>query len=430
MSNISLEEEKKLKEQMEAIEQSVSLEETYETILSILKDFIDTEEAEMKKIACWIIAASMKEAFETFPILYINAPMASGKSRLLKLLYEMIPNSLLTTNLTEAVLFRIPRTIGINALLIDEAETITNKERGNLKELLNACYKKGIRVMRMRKNPKSESYEVEEFEMYLPVAIANITGIEGVVESRCLTTILEKSNNIDIMRKMEIFSYDPRFKTVKSSLSSVGSVCRCNVSNIYINTCIALNKLNPIIHTTYPTQSYTSYTKLLEKVENINVIGRDLELWLPLFCVASEISEKALIDLIEIAKNDLVMKKETMVEDRDTTFLLFLFARLFRQRLVNDKTDDVYRVSELRQEFRDEEGIGKSDYWPSSEWVGRALKRMRLVRWKKRLARGMEVCLDYKKILDRLWKLGFDTEDLGKNIKEEEQPMKIEEVKE
>jgi hypothetical protein len=402
-----------LKERLKPSEQPLAG--LFEQVNSILKDYIDMSDSERHKIALWIIGASMKDAFTTFPILYINAPMASGKSRLLKLLKALIPKSVLTMNLTEAVLFRIPTAENLNALLIDEAEGITSKEKGNLKELLNACYKKGSEVIRMKKNQKTDQYETEHFEIFVPVAIANITGLEGVVESRSICIILERSNNQCMIKKPEMFEFDNRFKTVKSSLFSVGSECRFNVSNTYNSVSEAL-LMNLNIHYTYTTQSYTTYTDLLDGLEKTPIGGRDMEIWMPLLTIASKVSLEVLQETFHIAEEDALSRKEsTAVEDRDTTFLLYLFTNY----ITDSNREDYHKISDIRSDFRELEGIGKSDYWPSGEWIGRCLKRLKVIKHKRRMAKGIEVLFDYEKIKSRIEKLGYVLADL-KSVEDEE----------
>lgn len=414
-----------------------NIQELFNMMLSAMKDYIDIAENELKKIVCWAIASTIKDIFETFPILYVNAPMSSGKSRLLKVLNAMIPNSLLTTNLTEAVLFRVPQAHNLNALLIDEAENITNKEKGNLKELLNSCYKKGVTVLRMKKIENTQQYEAEEFIIFLPVALANITGLEGVVESRSISTILERSNNLEITRKMELFSFDYRFRCIKKYLEafsvgwenyntvlnsqktqqnastdkSVGSVCRMGINNTYREVCLHFNSLMNTSYThTYTTQ-HTQPTLIINKIKETDIGGRDLELWLPLFCVASFISEELLNEIVNIAIGDILIKKETTaVEDRDTTFLMFLYLYLEGHSI----NSEYYKVSDIREEFRFQEGIGKTEYFPSSEWIGRALKRLKLLNHKRRVAKGIEVNINKNKIRERILKMGLELPEIVK----------------
>lgn len=420
MSNISEKDAKVLEEKMNNYSNALSIGKIYELILEILDDYIDMEDEEKKKIAMWVIGASLKDCFETFPILYINASMSSGKTRLLKLLNNLIPNSLLTTNLTEAVLFRIPQAASLNAMLIDEAEGITSKEQGNLKELLNSCYKKGSEVIRMRKVPKTESYEAERFDLFLPVAIANITGLEGVVESRAISIIMEKSNRSDIIKKMEIFTFDDRFEKVKKTLSTVDSVVKCSFSNDYLQICLFLNNCTNYtnnINNIY----YTNYTNFIELIKNGEIGGRELEIWLPLFTVASHISDNILKELYEIALSDMRHRRESdIIEDRDTSFLLFLHNTYFQ----NHSKTEFQKPSEMREEFRELEGMNKSDYWPSSQWIGRCLKRLKIIIEKRRLARGVEVMIDYNKIQERIRKLGYDPEKMLK----EESPSEENEI--
>ena len=138
--------------------------------------------------------------FSTFPYLFVNAIRGSGKTRLLKIIASLSHEGQLTASLTEAVMFRTTGT-----LALDEFEGLNSKDNASLRELLNASYKKGTKIMRMTKKrgPDGESLQVEEFEPYRPLVMANIFGMTEVLGDRCVTILLEKSSALHIIKLVE-----------------------------------------------------------------------------------------------------------------------------------------------------------------------------------------------------------------------------------
>ncbi len=124
-----------------------------------------------------------------FPYLFFNAMRGSGKSKTLRLVCKLSNDGNVMASPTEATLFRTFGTLGI-----DEFEGVANKDKGSVRELLNGAYKKGILIQRMKKTKgiAGEDYVVENFEVFRPIIMANIWGMEEVLGDRCLTLILEK----------------------------------------------------------------------------------------------------------------------------------------------------------------------------------------------------------------------------------------------
>ena len=115
----------------------------------------------------------------------------SGKTRILKLIASMSKNGEVLGSLSEAVLFRTAKG---RTICIDEFEKVGSHENQALRELLNAAYKKGQKIKRMKK--AGDEYVVEEFDIYTPICMANIWGMDEVLGDRCITIVLEKSNDL------------------------------------------------------------------------------------------------------------------------------------------------------------------------------------------------------------------------------------------
>jgi len=291
---------------------------TYEDIIEVLKEYADLREEYYPLIAVWIIGTYFHDSFSTYPFLFLNAMRGSGKTRTLKLIIAMSRTGEILTNVTEAVLFRYPKG---STLGIDEFEGLMRKGNESVRELLNASYKKGgkVRRMKQKKTPEGTEQVVEEFEPYKPICMANIWGMEEVLGDRCITLILEKSNKPDIMRILEDFDTKPQIKVIKMALSEI-LVSLCS----YFSVEGVVEKWNKYIKQKYTTL-YTLTTQttqttqttpedmldMFNRIDEIGINGRNLELFFPMMLISKMIGDSVFKCILEVA-NKLNKEKERM----------------------------------------------------------------------------------------------------------------------
>jgi len=201
-------------------EEFSTLLDCYNYIVETIKSYIDIDKKYLPILGCWVIGTYFHECFQSYPYLFINATKGGGKTRTLKLLSFLCKNGNMSVNLTEAVLFRKAKQK--IAFFIDELERISVKQKANLRLLLNSAYKKGIGVERARKDPETEKYVVDRFEVFTPIAMANIWGLDDVLQDRCITVILERSARKGIIRKIELWNSNPTLHKMKGHLEEVG----------------------------------------------------------------------------------------------------------------------------------------------------------------------------------------------------------------
>lgn len=405
----------------------VLLNDIYNELIEILKEYCDIRQDYYSLVALWIIGTYLHDSFETFPYLFINAMRGSGKTRLLKLIAALCKNGDLIGSLKESVLFRTAKG---RTLCIDEFESVGSKENQALRELLNACYKKGMKVKRMRKvrKPEGETFEVEEFEPYTPICMANIWGIEEVLGDRSVTMILEKSTNSYFNLIMEDFDEKPEIKDIKSRLdANLVSLCRFFGEKGYKNRWNKYIKERYRVittHTTYTTQTtQTTLTKdnqekevnvgvvndfnklnnqevddldFFNKIHDTGINGRNLELFMPLFQIAKFLNENVLNDMLQIGKTITKERREDeMIESRDVSFLDFVSQRGIQR--------DFTSVRQLTADFRMYIGDDEmEDKWINTKWVGKALKRLSLIKDKRRVSEGREVILNIDKAIEKM----------------------------
>jgi len=366
-----------------------NLNDAYLNIIDILKDYCDLRDDYYPLVSIWIIGTYFHEQFESYPYLFLNAMRGSGKTRTLKLITKLSKDGEVQASLTEAVLFRTKGTLGL-----DEFEGVSRKGNENLRELLNAAYKKGTKVKRMKQQKTVSGNEqvVEEFNVYRPIVMANIYGQEEVLGDRCITLILERSSNTKITQKVEIYEYDEIFKETKKLLNG------CSLCSVVTpvqryrewNNFVSSNYISTL--TTNNTYNNINYIQLFKSLNLLGASGRDLELVMPMLLISFEISEKAFKDTLNSISNYIKEKKEDQfAESKDISLIDFVSQYHYLSWV---------RVKKLDSEFR--QFLQSDEEWINTKWLGRALKRLNLIKEKRRQSGGIEVILNIEKAQDKI----------------------------
>ena len=314
----------------------------------------------------------------------------SGKSRILNLVTLLSKDGIVLNSLTEAVLFRTTGTLGI-----DEFERVARKGNETLRELLNSAYKKTGKVYRMRKvsGKDGETQEVEEFEVYRPIIMANIWGMEDTLGDRCVQIILEKSINKKVVKLIEDFEDNLPIMEVLDLILKVNG----SVGSFMLLRSVQQNWNNYVLNTSNTSitsiTSITSNTSILyNKINNTELLGRDLELFFPLFLLSDLCGR--LDEMLEISIKIVKERKEKDIyESSDVQVYDFVSQR---------KDEGFVKVGFLTQEFRYFLGIEeKQDNWINTRWFGKSLKRLKLIKEKRR-SNGMLVVLNIEKAQEKI----------------------------
>ena len=116
--------------------------------------------------------------FPTVPYIHLHGTPGSGKSALLRIIYELAFRPLLVEGLTPAALFRWQHAYG-GTLLADEAERFTKASDVGL--LLNSGYRRGGQVMRT-----GPGGQMHGFDVFGPKVLASINPLNDALASRCI----------------------------------------------------------------------------------------------------------------------------------------------------------------------------------------------------------------------------------------------------
>ena len=370
---------------------SIELRDAYNTIIEIVKKYCDLEERYYPVIALWIIGTYCHDKFETYPYLFLNASKGSGKSRLLRLLSTLSKNGKLIGSMTEAVLFRGSKGYTI---CLDEFENINADNKSALRELLNAAYKKGISIERFRKKKTldGEIYEPEKFDVYTSIAMANISGMERVLADRCITLILEKSNNIKITRLIEDFNSDYPIIEIKKILENLKEKLEkmIDASNIFSDW------NNHVLGLFREHENNKDIIEFFKNIDKTEIEGRNLELLLPLYFIAYLIDDnhEALNTILKISKEIIKEKEdEENIENSDKVLIKFLREKIHGEDL---EYLDYISTTKICNQFKDYLGDGSE--WVNSKWIGLSLRRLKIVKSKKRESKGVKILLNAEKL--------------------------------
>jgi hypothetical protein len=391
------------------VEYKFKIHNCYKLINSVLSNYVDMNPDYRKIVAIWIIGTYFHEDFNTYPYLFFNAMRGSGKTRLLKLVSSMAAkgDGSVQNNLTEAVLFRIPRG---TTTCIDEVEQIGSKEKQTLREILNSAYKKGMKVKRMKKvkTMAGEEQKVETFEPYFPIAMANIWGMDEVLGDRSITLILEKSDDPRVTKKIEDFETNPIIQEIRATLNELSVVMKCSYvkktykehwnnyidDKYYIDT-TTLTTLTTLNYTT--TSEEIERLSLFNKLDESGINGRNFELLFPLVITAKMIDDELFEEILKIGIKITEEKRDDEYSNsKDVNLYCFVDS-------MNSFGLNLISVKELTARFRQFCGDSDDqDRWLNDKWLGRALKRLNLTTFKKRMNDGIYVILNFAKAHEKI----------------------------
>ena len=382
---------KKMNEQFLDDREEEILKECYYEILNLLKKYCDLKEKNYRIIALWIIGTYIHNEFETYPYLFLNAGKGSGKTRLLRLITTIAHNGKMVGSLTEAVLFRTAkgRTFGI-----DEFEKVGSEGKSNLRELLNSAYKRGLSIERVKKQKTEdgEDYVLEEYEVYTPIVMANIWGMESVLGDRCITLILEKSKK-RLTKLIEIYDRDERIIQINKKFELIKKA----LGKLVKNKDMAKN-WNDFVR----NKSKIKDSKLILFFKNIDetgIEGRNLELLLPLLFVSYMIDNKTLNETLIVSKEIVKEREEEdYYEDRDKGLIRFIDGMIKQENLDYSKW---IRNTKITSDFKTYLGEGDIENI-NPKTIGRALKRLSLISEKRRASEGIEFKLNIPKIQEKV----------------------------
>lgn len=332
-------------------------------------------------------------------------------------------NAFNALSMTPASLFRIVES-SCGTLLIDEVEKLNKKDESDIRTLLLAGYKKGAEVPRVeeKKNSQGKSFEIPCYSTYSPKMLANIAGVEDVLEDRCVSVILTRGKDKKKMNK-EVNTNSDEWPNIRDVLycSMMFNARQVESRNNEIGTYIdkfyedrkkifdaifddSEETIQADIRESQSTLGSGKITKTkkepvdAKELIDSTVKGRSFELWRPIFTLASLISDELLeIIFMNAIKHEKMRREEDITETLDS-----ILVELLLQIVTGD---NFYRVKDIAQKLK--EMNPEDEKWLNTRWVSRAMKRLGLVKEKKRHSSGVMIKLCMKDIKSIAEKLGI-----------------------
>jgi len=355
---------------------TVNPSEVYESVRQAWQRYIEFDNQDFYDlIALWSIGTYFFHLFNTYPYIYVGGLKRTGKTKILTVASFLCFNAIFTNNISTASLYRLTQS-GRCTLLLDETEKLSSKERAEeLRNLLLAGYKKGAPVYRTEKK-SGERLTPEAFNVYTPKIICNISGIEDVLEDRCIPIIMKRGKNRDIINREPDGAEQTWIKI------------RDNLYMLYLQ---------------YASEfSVDSAHNAVSVAEVKELSSRDLELWRPLLHLAAffdkynpqlNLSEK----IMKLAK-EITSEKQT--ENITETGEYILVQTLLK--IVDE--DRFYPLAEIKKEMAG--AFDEVQSWLQTKWIGRALKRLGF-KEKRRVGRGVEYRLTPDAVADLAQRLNI-----------------------
>lgn len=146
--------------------------------------------------ALWVMHTWVIQLAETSPILAVtSAERECGKTRLFELLELLVARPWRVVSPTEAVLFRkIER--DMPSILLDETDTIFGRRPAPSAEAVRAVLNAGNRIGAMvsRAEAAGDRFEVKDFSVFCPKAVAGIGDLPDTITSRSIPIRLRRRN--------------------------------------------------------------------------------------------------------------------------------------------------------------------------------------------------------------------------------------------
>jgi len=157
------------------------------------KKHLSMPKPEMTIAKRWIEASFFYDIFDAFPIESILGVSESGKSRLCILNLALAYHGEGLIDPTEASIFRAKEEDKVS-LIIDEAEYLNNPYLfSTIRILLNASYSKNSGYV-TRYDEEDGRRIKRRFDLYSPMCISGIAGLEGVTLSRAFRIVMRRTN--------------------------------------------------------------------------------------------------------------------------------------------------------------------------------------------------------------------------------------------
>jgi len=327
----------------------------------------------------WIIGTYLHPLFKAYPYVYVGGIKETGKTKVLNVCSCLSFNSIFSGNMSSASLFRLIQNNRCS-LFIDESEKLSNPQRAeDFRNILLNGYKQGSFIYRVEK--VKEKQTVMKFEPFSPKALANIQGLEDVLESRCIRFIMKRTCNKEVGER-EVDENDKMWQILRDQLYLFSMSYWKKIKEIY------------------------------DEIDNDTELrNRDWELWKSIFAIAKFIDPNIYKEMIDFALSKTKeAKDENITENTD-----YLLTEVLCKIALEPEESKFVAISSIKSalmEYFDDE-----PKWLNNKWIGRAVRRLGLKEG-RRLGTHREILLTRQQALDLAKRLGISLENVTSQTSE------------
>ena len=233
-------------------------------------------------LTLWVAFCYSIPQFDFAPRLCFWSPeKRCGKSLALEVVSHLLPNSLMTSSIPSAGLFRTLDRDPTKVILIDESDTVFgrngDKEKAEaLRQLLNASFKRGQSVIRC----VPPNFDPKEFKIFAPIALAGIgtSAIPETVADRALMIEMRRMLPNEQILEFESDEVEKYFFPIKEKLQN------------------------------FATENESRYRELRPELPRESLNPRARDLWKPLYkvaeCAGEEWIKKALLASVALSSGE------------------------------------------------------------------------------------------------------------------------------
>lgn len=231
----------------------VKAKEVFNKLKQLVKEHLDLDDVDHTLLTVWAISTYFFPIFSAYPYLHIKAPKGSGKSQCLNLLRETCFNAVKARASQPALRDTVDSLRG--TYLMDQADALHRNNQEDFLDILTDSYKRGGGEQRKMITDKGKNWGIQEFQTYGPKGFASISQLPEDLRDRCLVIALTKSKK----------NYKPLDEEDGVWKEMRGYIYKLLILNFSL--AITLYETKKSLHRANPDK---------------NIIGRQLELWLPL----------------------------------------------------------------------------------------------------------------------------------------------------
>ena len=369
--------------------------EVFQEVVNLYKEYVELPtETHYILHALWSIGTYFHTLFHSYAYLYVGGIKKSGKTKTLTVHSVIDFNAIFSNNMSSATLYRIIQNSRAT-LLIDESEKLSNPQRAQeFRNILLSGYKKGPLTYRCGKDAKERQIP-EGYDVYAPKGIANISGLEDVLEDRSIPGFQKRTRNKAIANK-EVDLLDPRYVKLRGKLSILFLQYWKEISSLYAGM-----KDRELSELTACGERATDAS--IEGSEY--VAGRELELWKPLYVMAQFFDKYPSVAHSQPSPHTLCSQiielSCRLAKERHTENITEVGEEILIQCLLaivpGDQLTTYVKVKHVAESI--ESQFDEKQEWLTTKWIGNALRRLGFTD-KRRVGTGYEYSIPRKSLED------------------------------